>query len=73
MGTPDARLAGIAPVLELGMTEEERMQYPLGAEVGISFGYSGPLQQFSTGAVPLKIVKLQVMDADTRLENEVMG
>lgn len=72
MGTLDGHLTGIAPVLKLGMTEEERREYPVGAEIGISFGYSGPINQFFTGAVPLKVIKLQVMDADTRLENEVV-
>ena len=73
MGTPDGNLAGIAPVLELGMTEEELKEYPVGAEIGISFGYSGPIDQFFTGTVPLRVMKLQVMRPGVQLDNEVLA
>ncbi len=73
MGTPDGKLAGIAPVLELGMTEEELKEYPVGAEIGISFGYSGPIEQFFIGKVPLRIMKLQVMSPGAQLDNEVLS
>ena len=72
MGTPDGHLAGIAPVLELGMTEEGLKEYPVGAEIGISFGYSGPIDQFFFGKVPLVVMKLQVMCPGVQLDNEVL-
>ena len=73
MSTPDGNLAGIAPVLELGMTEEERKEYPVGTEIGISFGYMGPIDQFLTGAVPLRVMKLQVMCPGVQLDNEILA
>lgn len=73
MDTPNGNLAGIAPVLELGMTEEGLKEYPVGAEIGITFGYSGPIDQFFIGKVPLKLMKLQVMGEGVQLENEVLA
>ena len=71
MGTPDGNIAGIAPTLELGMREEELIKFPVGVEVGVTFGYSGPVQQFFTGAEPLRVMDLKVIKPEVELVNEI--
>lgn len=67
----DSHLHGIASVLELGMTDDERKKYPVSVEIGLTFGYSGPIGQFFCGADPLRLMKLTIIDGSTCLENEV--
>lgn len=73
MGTAEGHnLKGIAPVLQLGVTEGELKEYPVGSEVGITFGYADPIDQFFAGATPLRVVKFQVMRPGILLDNEVL-
>lgn len=72
MSTPDGHLNGITPVLELGMTEDKTKEYPIGSEIGITFGYAHTVDQFFTRATPLKVMKLQVMRPGVQLDNEVL-
>lgn len=64
-------LRGIAPVLELAMSEDERAEFPVGAEVEIVFGYASTLTQFFMGAEPLVVMKTQVICSDAQLEHDV--
>lgn len=74
MRTSDERqLEGIAQVLYLGLTEEARSEYPVGAEIGITFGYSGPLDQFFFGNDPLRVMGQQVLRPGVVLVNEILA
>ena len=67
----DEYLQGIAPICDFGMTKEELNQYPTGAEVGITFGYAPVVEQYFTGANPLKVMKIEIMRPEVKLINEV--
>jgi hypothetical protein len=45
-------------------------QFAIGREVGVTFGYSGQLEQFFQRAIPLQL--LNVVAAPTELPNEVL-
>lgn len=50
---------------------EELANFAVGSSVGLTFSYADELEQFFTGAVPLRIKIKQPLDDDTILENEV--
>jgi hypothetical protein len=52
-------------------TEEHRL-YPLGTEVGVTFGISPRLDQFLTRTTPCEVTNLTIITSGTALENEVL-
>ncbi len=62
---------GIESLLKIGMPVEQLGEYAVGAEIGISFKYSGPLEQFFNGSETLRVIKFKVIDSDAILENEI--
>lgn len=64
-------LGGVAQVLEIGVAPDEFEEFPVGADVGVVFGYAGPIEQFFNGRDPLAVVDIKVITATTVLTNEV--
>ena len=71
INTAGGNLLGITPVIEIGFQNQKPEEYPIGTEVGITFGYSGPIAQFLLGNEPLRVMKLQVIQDGVELENEI--
>lgn len=73
MSVDDGRnLRGIAGNVSIGMVEDQLSTFPVGASVGVTFGYAGPISQFFEGRDPLAVVNLQVVGQQTVLENEIV-
>jgi hypothetical protein len=64
-------LKGITSTLDLLLAEKSLSEFPVGAEVGITFEYSPPDMQFFLGRDPLRVDKFVVIGSDTQLENEI--
>ncbi len=64
-------LRGIAQIIDIGVADEVIAQFPVGAQVAVTFGYAGQLEQFFHGRDPLAVTNVQVITDDTVLEDEI--
>ena len=62
-------VGGISSPLDLGVSDVQK--FPIGATVGITFGYANLTQQFFFRAEPLIVVNLRALSLGDILENEI--
>lgn len=67
----EGTLKGIRRDLEIGV--DSHNEYPVGSEIGITFGYSTITDQYLTGTTPLEITNIRVINEGVVLENEIEG
>lgn len=64
---------GIASdLVPIGMRMDLLSQFPIGSNVGLTFVYQGPINQFFLGAEVLRLQGMVVVTDDSVLENEVL-
>jgi len=65
-------LGGIPRIFNVKfLTPEELNDYPVGTEVGLTYSTADKIEQYFTGAVPLRLETIQPLAEGVVLENEI--
>lgn len=73
LATMDGYLKGLQEVLEVDTMGEDSSKFPIGQEIGITFGYLPLVEQFFGGARALTLMNLQIAYPGIQLENEILA
>lgn len=64
-------LQGVKTIVLVQVDEEKLKGFPVDSPVAVTIGYAGSIEQFFNGSDPLAVTSIQVLTAETVLENEI--